>query len=168
MKNIILICLCLAICAFAAEDKPLVVGDKAPVFSKFDITQNKRIATRLWTDSTLAYIVSFGASFCVPCKQELPMLEKLSQEYKTQGLRMIWILAEDQFGDKQKAFIASTQYQGIVIHDDAGVLRRRFQTGATLPMTYFVDRRGVIQVIRMGYEAGDEINLRKEIIRLLQ
>jgi cytochrome c biogenesis protein CcmG/thiol:disulfide interchange protein DsbE len=103
---------------------------------------------RLDSDGTLslaslrgkAVVLNFWASWCIPCKDEAPLLEEAWQEHRDRGLVVLGVDAQDFKGDARK-FMSRYGLTYPVVHDGKGSTLGRY--GITgFPETFFVDRRG--------------------------
>jgi cytochrome c biogenesis protein CcmG, thiol:disulfide interchange protein DsbE len=87
-----------------------------------------------------AVVLNFWASWCVPCKKEAPRLEAAWQRYRTKGVVVIGVDAND-FASDAKTFMRRYGVTYPVVHDGAGTTLTPY--GITgFPETVFIDRRG--------------------------
>lgn len=87
-------------------------------------------------------VVNFWASWCIPCKDEAPQLERLWQTYRNRGLVVVGVNIQD-LEQKARAFIAQTGATYPNVRDmDGAVYTEYGLTG--VPETFFVDREGRI------------------------
>lgn len=85
-------------------------------------------------------IVNFWASWCIPCKKEAPFLQRISEKYKSKGLVVLGVDAQD-FRKDARRFIARFALTYPVVYDGKGsTLGKWGVTG--FPETFFVDRTG--------------------------
>ena len=85
-------------------------------------------------------VVNFWASWCVPCKGEAPALQKTFQQYRSQGLVVLGVDAQDFRGDA-KRFAKRYGLTYPIVYDGSGsTLGKWGVTG--FPETFFVDRQG--------------------------
>lgn len=88
-------------------------------------------------------ILNFFASWCPPCREEMPALEKVYQTYRDQGLRVIGVGVQD--GKRQLAsFAEAIGVTFPVVWDGGGDVFMAYRVRG-LPTTYFIDREGAIQ-----------------------
>jgi thiol-disulfide isomerase/thioredoxin len=99
-------------------------------------------------------VLTFFASWCAPCEQEMPVLERLHRTYRDRGLR---VLAVDIDEDEQGIAAARQQLEahGVtypVLSDRSHALARRYLGDqAPLPSLFLVDRWGVVIRMERGY-----------------
>lgn len=112
-------------------------------------------------------VLDFWASWCEPCKVELPILNKMNAKYKGRGLEIIGI-NEDKEPSDAKAFLKEFPIQMNLLADGqkAEVLNKLEVAG--LPVTYVLDRRGHVIKIHKGFKEGDIETFEKEIVALLK
>ena len=85
-------------------------------------------------------IVNFWASWCIPCKDEAPALQKTYEKYRAQGLTVLGIDAQD-FRQDARRFAKRFGVTYPVVYDGSGsTLGKWGVTG--FPETFFVDRSG--------------------------
>ncbi len=87
-------------------------------------------------------VVNFWASWCVPCRNEAPLLEEASQRWGDRGVAFLGVNAQDFLGDA-RAFVERYEITYPNVHDGPGETLGRF--GITgFPETYFIDAEGRI------------------------
>ena len=161
------------------ETKPvLAVGDPAPPFFLKTVNQKtvgiRRVVldTYFKDETTRAVVISFFATWCAPCKRELPVLQKLYEKYGPQGLKVVVISI-----DKDPAEVARlaefAEERGLtfpVVSDRFNLLARRYLGNATaLPSLFIADAEEKIAAAHHGYPAdGDpEAFLEREVRRVM-
>lgn len=95
-------------------------------------------------------VINFWASWCSPCKAEMPALELVHQKYKDQGLIILAVNSANQ-DDPQQA-IAFSKDLGLsfqILFDDDGKASELYNVLA-LPTSYFIDSNGIIKDIIIG------------------
>jgi thiol-disulfide isomerase/thioredoxin len=127
-------------------------GTTAPDFTLKDLDGKE------WTLSQLKgqpVMVNFWATWCKPCKIEMPLLEKVYQKYKDQGFI---ILAVDIKGDLGEAAVRQyVQELGLtfpVVMDTTGQVENTYRVRA-YPTSVFVGRDGTVVDIKRGAIIGD-------------
>lgn len=110
-------------------------------------------------------LVNFWATWCGPCKIEMPWFEELRKQYANQGFEILG-LADDV--DAGKDVIAKTSHQlgvtyPILLTD--GKVQNAYGGLEVLPMSFYVDRNGVVVEVTAGLGSKDELeaNIKKVI-----
>jgi peroxiredoxin len=113
-------------------------------------------------------VLSFWATWCGPCKVEMPHLHDLYVEYKDAGLAVISISSDDaRTASQVKPFIVKSGYTFPVVLDKESTVTKLYNPQGTLPYTVIIGRDGVIASQHSGYNPGDEVALKAEIEELL-
>lgn len=109
-----------------------------------------------------AVVLNFWASWCVPCKDEAPLLQKTYERYRDDGLVVLGVDAQDFRGDARR-FMRKYGLTYPVVYDGKGSTLGRY--GVTgFPETFFIDRRGRL----VGEEIVGGIDLEKNLERFEQ
>ena len=115
---------------------------------------------------TKVLLVSFMASFCGPCKKELPYLEELHQRYGSLGLRVLVISidAEPEGQKKTEELIAQNKVTFPVLKDRFNIVARRWLgPKSPLPSLFVLRPDGTVASVHRGY-SGDGVELlRREV-----
>jgi len=101
-------------------------------------------------------ILTFWASTCVPCKQELPVLAQLATEHADDDLTVLAI----NTGESESAIEAFFKEIGVdlpVVIDQNGEIVVRYEV-LLLPMTFFIDREGTLQYKTLGEPKSKQID----------
>jgi len=111
-------------------------------------------------------ILNFWATWCVPCKQEMPDLAAIQNEYAAMGVQVIGAAA-DQISDRAKVlqFMKQSRINFPVWLGATTEDLKRFGVGPGLPATVVIDRDGKIAVLH--YKTIQQAQLKKEIDKLL-
>ncbi len=105
-----------------------------------------------------AVLINFFATWCPPCKREMPILQEAYQEYRDQGIIVLAVnLNESDVAIRSFQEKLGTTFPIVVDKDDQV---SRLYDIVPLPTTYFVDRKGIVQAKWTG-------ELRKEQLRSL-
>jgi cytochrome c biogenesis protein CcmG/thiol:disulfide interchange protein DsbE len=107
-------------------------------------------------------IVNLWASWCGPCRLEMPAFKKIYEEYKERGLVILAVNSTSQDTPSAvKAFVAKYQLPFTILMDYEGTVARLYKLSA-LPTTFFIGRDGVISRVVVGGPLA-ESTLRAEI-----
>ena len=88
-------------------------------------------------------LLNFWATYCLPCREEIPALNALQSELQAQGLRIVGASLDDSIEgvNAYQEEVAKFEYQVLV---GGGDLKSKFEAGV-LPTTYLIDRQGRIR-----------------------
>jgi peroxiredoxin len=106
-------------------------------------------------------VISFWATWCGPCKEEMPHLQKMLTELGDRGLVVLSVSTDDARSvSKVKPFVSKMGYTFPVLLDKESTVISAFNPAKTLPYTVIVGRDGQIARRTSGYTPGDELELR--------
>ena len=96
-----------------------------------------------------AVLLNFWATWCVPCREEMPTLERLSRERR--GSLVVLGISVDAVGrDKVQAFVRELGLTFPILLDPETVVGKRYRVRA-LPTSFLIDRDGVVRHREVGY-----------------
>ena len=110
-------------------------------------------------------IINFWATWCGPCRQEMPLLDALYGKYKQAGL----VLLSVNIDEKVEPAIEMAQTLKVsypVLFDARKEVSRAYDVGA-MPVTVLVDRAGVVRYVSEGYKPGYEKRYTEKLRELL-
>jgi thiol-disulfide isomerase/thioredoxin len=116
------------------------IGNSAPVFKSVDLRGN--------TISLADYrgkpvLLNFWATWCPPCRNEMPFLQQVYDEFKDKGL--VWIEIDIQESqDEVNGFLAANNLSLPTIIDNTGGIANNYDI-ASIPTTFFIDSNGIIK-----------------------
>lgn len=112
-------------------------------------------------------LVNLWASWCPPCKEEMPAMQAVYDEYAPRGFIVLAI--NTTFQDDRDSALRFTEQQALtfpILFDETGEVSRAYQT-RLMPTSFFIDQEGVIQRVVLGGPMSEAL-LRAEIERLLE
>jgi peroxiredoxin len=112
-------------------------------------------------------LVNFWASWCPPCQAEMPAMQRVHEEYGSQG--MVILAVNTTYQDDETAALRFLQEHGLtfpVVFDRSGSPSRLYETRA-LPTTFFIGADGIIQEVVVGGPMSEAL-LRSQAERLLK
>ncbi|MBC7983137.1 MAG: TlpA family protein disulfide reductase [Candidatus Obscuribacterales bacterium] len=115
-------------------------------------------------------MINFWASYCGPCRQEMPLLEQMHKKYKTLGFTLLGVNVDEDVKDAE-AWLAKAQVNPSfpILLDQKHVVRQQYSSyGDVMPMSIFIDRKGNIRNVHKGYKTGDEGAYLNQIRALLK
>ena len=111
-------------------------------------------------------LINFWASWCGPCRQEMPILDRLHKRYEDAGFAVLGINVEGEISPAQK-IVDKTKVTFPVLIDEGQLVSELYQLEA-MPSTVVIDRDGVVRYVHRGYKPGDEakyVEVVKKLIR---
>lgn len=121
-------------------------------------------------DSLLAdgpVILNFWATWCRPCRVEMPKLQGVHEELAGQPVHFAAVSLDTRRNkSKVEEYIEKNEVTLPVYRDPEGTLAKKFKITA-IPTTILLDRGAEVAFTTRGYRPGDEVLLKKEIQALL-
>jgi thiol-disulfide isomerase/thioredoxin len=110
-------------------------------------------------------LVDFWASWCGPCKQEMPVLQALHEKYADEGLVIVGVNI-DSSAKKMNNFLKGAPVTFRIVHDPKVSIAQRYEPG-TMPTSYFVGRDGKLRHVHEGFRKKDAEGIEAKINALL-
>jgi peroxiredoxin len=111
-------------------------------------------------------LINFWATWCGPCRKEMPLLEQIQKKYAPLGFTMLGINVEEDT-TQMEAFLGDVPVTFPVLLDPANQVSKLYDVAA-MPSTVIVDRKGNIRYIHQGYQPGDESHYQDVIRQLIR
>jgi cytochrome c biogenesis protein CcmG/thiol:disulfide interchange protein DsbE len=137
-------------------------GSRAPEIGLIDMRGNRVSLASL---KGKVVLIDFWASWCKPCKEEMPVLERLHKKYGDKGLVVVGVSVDKDLA-KAKEFVARNGVSFPIVHDAEHAVASRYAP-AKMPSSFLVDKTGVIRFVHEGFQAGDAAALTSEVESLL-
>jgi len=157
------------------KDPGLKPGDLAPSWAlmyapgKFEFLKNwtveRNLKLRKFMSQPDRYpvVLSFFATWCVPCMKELPHLENVFQAYKNEKVKFFLVditeatrTGENENSPKAGPFLAEKGITIPILYDNRGVAKERY--GAkTLPRLFVIDKFQIIREARQGFHEDEDL-----------
>ena len=102
-------------------------------------------------------LVNFWATWCIPCRTEIPDLIKMQSEYRDQGLRIIGITYPPEKISEVRRFVRKLKMNYPVAMGTKAT-KALFTPSETLPMTVVIDREGSVREVIEGIMYSDEFD----------
>ena len=151
-----------AVLFVASSASALVRGDTPPTIDMADQTGKTVDLTSL---KGKVVVIDFWASWCGPCRQEMPVLEELHKKYGAQELAIIGINI-DSNSKKINKFLKGTAVTFRIVHDRKLAVASKYEP-ATMPSSHLVGTDGKIRHVHEGFRKKDAGELEERIKALL-
>ena len=147
------------------------VGDDAPTFFVRDLTEKNFFFSDTLKTGKPA-VLSFFATWCGPCRVEMPELDTLSQSYKDVNFYLVDVsgltqgkakMKEDP--EKVKMMVDKLGVSLQVLMDKYGKVAEKYEV-KSLPRLVVIDAKGKVHYIHDGYAPGDEYKLKEVLDKL--
>ena len=129
-------------------------GKAAPAFTLVDLT-GKKVSLADFKGKPV--VIDFWATYCAPCKLEMPWFEEFTAKYKDQGLVVLGVDQDDSVGKDAVALAAKRAGATYPILMPDKTIASNYKLGDYLPQTFFVDKNGTVVEEVIGGRAKDEI-----------
>ncbi len=153
------------VAGLVATGSASAAGKAAPDFSLRDLNN---VTQTLSQYKGKVVVLDFWATWCGPCKIEIPHLQAMYTELGAKGLVVIGISADDARSSSQvKPVAMSLGITYPVLQDKDSAVVSQYDPAKTLPYTVVVDKAGNIATVFSGYNAGDEVKVQAAVTALL-
>jgi peroxiredoxin len=159
--GILAVSLCITF-ADALSQESRLVGQRAPDFALRSLGD---VNTRLSEYVGEVVLVNFWATWCGPCREEMPELNQLYEKYRRAGLVMFGVNMDDT-RERAAEMGQTLKISYPLLLDLQNEVSRRYGV-ETMPLTVLIDREGTIRYVSDGYKPGYEKRYAAQIRELL-
>jgi peroxiredoxin len=99
-------------------------------------------------------LINFWASWCGPCRQEMPLLDEMYQQYGPLGFTLLGVNVEQDTQDAER-MLKDTPVSFPILFDAQNEVSKLYDVTA-MPSTVLVDRDGRVRYVHKGYQPGHE------------
>ncbi len=111
-------------------------------------------------------VLNFWASWCSPCLQEMPELDKLAIKYQPLGVQ-VWGVNVEADSRAAEKYLSRTQVQFPILFDTQNTVSASYQVQA-MPTTVIINQHGAVHSVHRGYKPGYEQKYENDIKTLLR
>jgi cytochrome c biogenesis protein CcmG/thiol:disulfide interchange protein DsbE len=147
----------------ANADVGLDVGQTPPAFTLKDIAGND---VSLSDFAGKVVVLDLWATWCPPCRQEIPVLVGLYEEFKDRGLVVVGVGLDEGGADALKPFAEANRMTYPVLVGDKALGKAYNVT--SIPSTFIIGRDGKIAAKHVGFSPETGTALREDIARLIE
>lgn len=154
----ILLCIFVTISATAESLK-----GKAPDFT---LKSNTGKNLKLSEFRGQVVMLNFWASWCGPCRQEMPLLDQIQKRYSPLGFTILGVNVEED-SSKAKTMLREVPVSFPILFDTTNKASKLYNVSA-MPSTVLIDRDGNLRYLHKGYKPGDEAQYKKWVKQLVR
>ncbi|MGD8784554.1 MAG: TlpA disulfide reductase family protein [Thioalkalispiraceae bacterium] len=153
----------LAVSSIASASQTTLDGAPAP-----DFTLKSRSGKNLRLSDFRGQVVmlNFWASWCGPCRTEMPILENFYKRYSKLGFVILGVNTESDTS-KANAYLRDIKVSFPILYDTSSKVSKLYNIKA-MPTTVMIDRNGKMRFLHQGYKAGYEKDYKKQIKKLIR
>ena len=111
-------------------------------------------------------LINFWASWCGPCRQEMPLLDQMYQKYGELGFTLLGVNVEQDSADAQR-MLHDTPVTFPILFDTQNEVSKLYDVTA-MPSTVIVDRDGNVRFVHKGYQPGYEDEYQTQVRALVR
>jgi len=123
------------------------VGGTSPDFTTWDLVGKK---VNLSSFGTRPVLLSFWATWCTVCKEELPALQSLQDQYRSDGLAVLAVNYRESSTDRMRQYLSGLHVNLEAVIDPEGSIGSAYGVDVGLPVNVLSDRSGTVSRIMIG------------------
>lgn len=139
-----------------------LVGKRAPDFTLPDMSGRN---VSLASFKGRVVIINFWATWCPPCRSEMPSLNRLYKEYKSKGL-VVLAVSTDRTSGAVKDYLTGNPFDFPILLDPENSISRRFRV-FSIPTSFLIDKNSIIAQRYIGEENWDSPEIRSKTKEVL-
>jgi len=110
-------------------------------------------------------LLDVWASWCAPCKQELPMLDDIARRLGPRGVEILAVSIDQDLSNLKSFLGAKHRWNLTVAHDPKGAIADTLQPDK-MPTSYVIDRHGIVRYIQAGFVPSDAAAIERRLADL--
>jgi peroxiredoxin len=95
-------------------------------------------------------LLNFWATWCAPCQDEMPLIQRAADIYHGRGLVVLAVNYQQTSTSSMKAFLRKVDARFTAVYDPAGQIAAAYGVNVGLPVSVFIDRSGTVSFIQLG------------------
>lgn len=131
-----------------------IVGGTSPNFTTHDL-RGKRVSLSDFAGRPV--LLSFWATWCTVCRDELPALQRLQDRYASAGFQVLLVNYRETSGDRMRQYLSGLQVNLEAVVDPDGAIASAYGVDIGLPVNVLSDRSGKVARILVGEVPIDTI-----------
>jgi peroxiredoxin len=127
---------------YGPEVEAVAVGAKAPDYRAVDLATGDSVGLRSRYRGHVT-LVNIWATWCVPCKQEMPAMQLLYDSLSARGFRIAAVSIDQEGPEVVQRFVDDLKLTFDILHDRSGNIQQSYQTTG-VPESFLIDTAGII------------------------
>lgn len=158
--------LALLACCSAVFVQALEAGATAPQLMVKTLKNHPQAQISLNDYRGKVVYVDFWASWCGPCQESFPVLERLRARYQSEGFEVVGINLDENTSDAD-TFLKKFPVHFPLAADPEGRSAESFKIKG-MPSAYLIDKKGVVRHVVVGFQEGEAQSIETMVARLLE
>ena len=154
-----------ALVAFGPEIEGVEVGRRAPDYKTVRLGTEDSVSLHAMSEGQVT-LVNIWATWCIPCRAEMPAMQRLYDSLGPKGLRIIAVSIDEGSPKDVKSFIDELGLTFEILHDKTGDIQRVYQTTG-VPESFLLDKKGIIVLRRIGEHPWSSPSSQRTVADLL-
>lgn len=155
-----------ALTRYAAPPEGAEVGRRAPGYRLVDLATGDSVDVREHFAGHVT-LLNVWATWCAPCRAEMPSMERVWQDYRERGFRIAAVSVDAGNPDQVHDFAEELDLTFDLLHDRSGLIQQRYRM-IGVPQSFLLDRDGTIRFVALGEEDWSSAEHRRRIEALLE
>ncbi len=110
-------------------------------------------------------LLDVWASWCGPCKQELPMLDDMAKRLRSDGVEVLAVSIDQERANLVKFLKARPRWSLTIAHDPKGAIADRLAP-EKMPTSYVIDREGIVRYVNSGFVPSDAREIERRLVEV--
>jgi peroxiredoxin len=141
------------------------VGKRAPDYKAALITTGDSVSIHEAARGRVT-LVNIWATWCIPCRAEMPAIEQMWRQLGPQGLRIISVSIDDGDVKEVRSFANELGLTFEILHDRSGDIQKVYQTTG-VPESFLLDKQGIIVKKVIGEHPWSSVSNQRLVAELL-
>lgn len=112
-------------------------------------------------------LLDIWASWCGPCKEEMPLLNEMAIRLKDKGIEIIAVSIDEERASAEAFLKSRKQWSLTLAHDPEGKVPEALKP-PKMPTSYIVDSKGIVRQVNEGFERDDIARIEKRLLALAE
>ena len=154
-----------ALVRFGPKVEGVEIGKRAPDYHMVRLGTDDSVSIHQEAKGQVT-LVNIWATWCIPCRAEMPAIEKLYQTLGPRGLKVLAISIDEGDPRDVEQFVQELKLTFPILHDKSGDIQRVYQTTG-VPESFLLDRNGIIVRKVIGEHPWGSVSNQRIVAALL-